>query len=76
MANVTQLIRRQSSRELSAQKSIDRLELELEARLVPTAEEVPDYGATNHAFEPSSPTSETTKVRRVSFILFTLLLLL
>ncbi|XP_047492615.1 sodium-dependent neutral amino acid transporter B(0)AT3-like [Penaeus chinensis] len=62
MANVTQLIRRQSSRDLSAQKSIDRLELELEARLVPTAEEVPDYGATNHAFEPSSPTSETTKV--------------
>ncbi|XP_042866307.1 sodium-dependent neutral amino acid transporter B(0)AT3-like [Penaeus japonicus] len=62
MANVTQLIRRQSSRDLSAQKSIDRLELELEARLVPTAEEVPDYGATNHAFEPSSPVSETTKV--------------
>ncbi|XP_071515270.1 sodium-dependent neutral amino acid transporter B(0)AT3-like isoform X2 [Panulirus ornatus] len=55
MANVSQLIRRQSSRELSAQKSIDRLELELEARLVPTSEEVPDYGATNHAFEESSP---------------------
>nr|XP_045582928.1 sodium-dependent neutral amino acid transporter B(0)AT3-like [Procambarus clarkii] len=70
MANVTQLIRRQSSRELSAQKSIDRLDLELEARLVPTAEEVPDYGATNHGYDGgSSPTAsipskvphETTK---------------
>ncbi|MPC94661.1 hypothetical protein E2C01_089839 [Portunus trituberculatus] len=58
MANVSQLIRRQSSRELSAQKSVDRLELELEARLVPTTEEVPDYGATNHAFE-ASPAADT-----------------
>ncbi|XP_068210842.1 sodium-dependent neutral amino acid transporter B(0)AT3-like [Palaemon carinicauda] len=58
MANVSQLIRRQSSRDLSAQKSIDRLELELEARLVPTAEEVPDYGATNHGFDASTPINE------------------
>ncbi|KAG7172289.1 Sodium-dependent neutral amino acid transporter B(0)AT3-like 2 [Homarus americanus] len=57
MANVSQLIRRQSSRELSVQKSIDRLELELEARLVPTTEEVPDYGSTNQAFESTTPTT-------------------
>lgn len=63
MANVSQLIRRQSSRELSAQKSIDRLELELEARLVPTTEEVPDYGATNHAFDPSPAADIPAKVR-------------
>ena len=64
MANVSQLIRRQSSRELSAQKSIDRLELELEARLVPTTEEVPDYGSTNHAFEASPPADTPPKVRK------------
>ncbi|CAL4064445.1 unnamed protein product, partial [Meganyctiphanes norvegica] len=58
MANVTQLIRRQSSRDLHHQRSVDRLELELESRLVTNRDVVSDYGATNHGFEPGSPIPE------------------
>ncbi|XP_053994711.1 sodium-dependent neutral amino acid transporter B(0)AT2 [Hylaeus volcanicus] len=59
MANTAHLVRRQSSRDLKPQKSVDKLEMkEMRGRLmvenrknVTTA----NYGATNAAFEDSSP---------------------
>ncbi|XP_077291147.1 sodium-dependent neutral amino acid transporter B(0)AT3 [Arctopsyche grandis] len=60
MANTAHLVRRQSSRDLSRQKSIDRLEMrELKGRLVRmesgVKKESTKYGATNAAFEDTSP---------------------
>ena len=59
MANTAHLVRRQSSRDLKPQKSVDKLEMkEMRGRLVvetrknnPTA----NYGATNAGFDDSSP---------------------
>lgn len=62
MANTAHLMRRQSSRDLYAQRSVDRMEMkELRGRLVTMENGHPShrthvmYGATNEAFEDSSP---------------------
>lgn len=65
MANTAHLVRRQSSRDLNSQRSLDRLELkEMKGRLMPTIENggAGTYGATNVAFEDSSP---GTKIKSV-----------
>lgn len=65
MANTAHLVRRQSSRDLNSQRSLDRLELkEMKGRLMPTIENggAGTYGATNVAFEDSSP---STKIKSV-----------
>lgn len=59
MANTAHLVRRQSSRDLKPQKSIDKLEMkEMRGRLVVDNRKnitTANYGATNAAFEDSSP---------------------
>lgn len=57
MANTAHFVRRQSSRDLHNQRSIDRLELkEMKGRLVPIENGTSSaYGATNIAFEDTSP---------------------
>ncbi|KAL3285257.1 hypothetical protein HHI36_019367 [Cryptolaemus montrouzieri] len=57
MANTAHLVRRQSSRDLHAQRSVDRLELkEMRGRLVvENGNTGPSYGATNMAFDDTSP---------------------
>lgn len=62
MANTAHLMRRQSSRDLYAQRSIDRMEMkELRGRLVTMENGLTShrthvmYGATNEAFEDTSP---------------------
>lgn len=62
MANTAHLVRRQSSRDLNPQRSIDRLELrEMRGRLVvENGNTGGSYGATNAAFEDTSP--NTTKI--------------
>ncbi|CAB3381938.1 Hypothetical predicted protein [Cloeon dipterum] len=57
MANVAHLVRRQSSRDLNPQRSLDRVELkDMRGRLVrqQTGNAV-NYGTTNAAFEDTSP---------------------
>lgn len=64
MANTAHLVRRQSSRDLNPQRSLDRLEMkEMRGRLVVENGSTSgyNYGATNAAFDDSSP---NTKVRR------------
>lgn len=63
MANTAHLVRRQSSMDLHHQRSLDRLELrEIRGRLVdgPTAAKAQPitYGATNMAFEDTSPNTQ------------------
>uniref|UniRef100_A0A0C9RIU1 Transporter n=1 Tax=Fopius arisanus TaxID=64838 RepID=A0A0C9RIU1_9HYME len=63
MANTAHLVRRQSSRDLKPQKSVDRLEMkEMRGRLVvesrKTAATV-SYGATNAGFDDSSPNTKS-----------------
>lgn len=62
MANTAHLVRRQSSRDLNPQRSLDRLELkEMRGKLVvENGTNISSYGATNAAFEDSSP---NTKVK-------------
>lgn len=68
MANTAHLVRRQSSRDLKPQKSVDRLEMkEMRGRLVVEGRKSAtstNYGATNAGFDDSSPSikvnSETT----------------
>jgi len=59
MANTAHLVRRQSSRDLKPQKSIDKLEMkEMRGRLVVDNRKnvaTANYGATNAAFEDISP---------------------
>lgn len=59
MANTAHLVRRQSSRDLKPQKSIDKLEMkEMRGRLVVDNRKnvaTVNYGATNAAFEDTSP---------------------
>lgn len=59
MANTAHLVRRQSSRDLKPQKSIDKLEMkEMRGRLMVDNRKnisTANYGATNAAFEDSSP---------------------
>ncbi|KAK9503037.1 hypothetical protein O3M35_011690 [Rhynocoris fuscipes] len=58
MANTAHLVRRQSSRDLNPQRSLDRLELkEMRGRLV-ALENGTSYGATNTAFDDSSPNTK------------------
>lgn len=64
MANTAHLVRRQSSRDLNPQRSLDRLELkEIRGRLVVENGNAGKYGATNVAFEDSSP---NTKIKSAS----------
>lgn len=59
MANTAHLVRRQSSRDLNPQRSLDRLELkEMKSRLVVENGGSGSYGATNIAFEDSSPNTK------------------
>lgn len=59
MANTAHLVRRQSSRDLNPQRSLDRLELkEMRGRLVMENGNSSSYGATNAAFEDSSPNTK------------------
>lgn len=60
MANTAHLVRRQSSRDLNPQRSLDRLELkEMRGRLVVENGNPGGYGATNAAFEDNSPNAKT-----------------
>ncbi|XP_034831380.1 sodium-dependent neutral amino acid transporter B(0)AT3 [Maniola hyperantus] len=68
MANTAHLMRRQSSRDLYAQRSIDRMEMkELRGRLVTMENGHPIlrthvmYGATNQAFEDTSPNRRSSE---------------
>lgn len=65
MANTAHLVRRQSSRDLNPQRSLDRLELkEMKGRLVmENGMKTTSYGATNAAFEDTSP---NTKIKSAS----------
>lgn len=66
MANTAHLLRRQSSRDLYAQRSVDRMEMkELRGRLVTlenghTTRPIM-YGATNEAFEDTSPNRRSSE---------------
>lgn len=58
MANTAHLVRRQSSRDLKPQKSVDKLEMkEMRGRLVAESRKTNslNYGATNAGFDDSSP---------------------
>lgn len=64
MANTAHLVRRQSSRDLKPQKSIDRLEMkEMRGRLVVDNRKNTsiNYGATNAGFDDSSPNQKVNK---------------
>ncbi|KAJ2943557.1 hypothetical protein O0L34_g16665 [Tuta absoluta] len=67
MANTAHLMRRQSSRDLYAQRSVDRLEMkELRGRLVTMENGLASqrhvmYGATNQAFEDTSPNRRSSE---------------
>ncbi|XP_018575346.1 sodium-dependent neutral amino acid transporter B(0)AT3 [Anoplophora glabripennis] len=59
MANTAHFVRRQSSRDLNPQRSLDRLELkEMRGRLVMENGNTGSYGATNVAFEDTSPNTK------------------
>uniref|UniRef100_A0A1B6CW77 Transporter n=2 Tax=Clastoptera arizonana TaxID=38151 RepID=A0A1B6CW77_9HEMI len=62
MANTAHLVRRQSSRDLNPQRSLDKLEMkEMRGRLVLENGNTPmnnSYGATNIAFDDSSPNTK------------------
>ncbi|KAF6203051.1 hypothetical protein GE061_003464 [Apolygus lucorum] len=58
MANTAHFVRRQSSRDLNPQRSLDRFEMkEMKGRLV-TIENGTSYGTTNSAFDDSSPNTK------------------
>lgn len=62
MANTAHLVRRQSSRDLNPQRSMDRLEMkEMRGRLVMENGNSTSYGATNIAFEDTSPGNKSIK---------------
>lgn len=75
MANTAHLVRRQSSRDLKPQKSVDKLEMkEMRGRLVVDKckrDITANYGATNAGFDDSSPNKT---VRHVSFFFFSIVL--
>lgn len=62
MANTAHLVRRQSSRDLNPQRSLDRLEMkEMRGRLVlenGNSSLANNYGATNVAFDDTSPNTK------------------
>jgi solute carrier family 6 amino acid/orphan transporter-like 15/16/17/18/20 len=59
MANTAHLVRRQSSRDLNPQRSVDRLELkEMRGRLVVENGNTTSYGTANAAFEDTSPNAK------------------
>lgn len=68
MANTAHLVRRQSSRDLKPQKSVDRLEMkEMRGRLVAESRKntsATNYGATNAGFDDSSPNMKVTSYER------------
>lgn len=73
MANTAHLVRRQSSRDLKPQKSVDKLEMkEMRGRLVVDNRKTnttANYGATNAAFEDSSPNMKViTSIYKYIFI--------
>lgn len=58
MANTAHLVRRQSSRDLNPQRSLDRVEMkEMRGRLVLEngSNSCSNYGATNQGFDDTSP---------------------
>ncbi|XP_057332306.1 sodium-dependent neutral amino acid transporter B(0)AT3 [Microplitis mediator] len=64
MANTAHLVRRQSSRDLKPQKSVDRLEMkEMRGRLVVDSRKNPttNYGTANPGFDDSSPNTKAKK---------------
>ncbi|XP_067004247.1 sodium-dependent neutral amino acid transporter B(0)AT3 isoform X2 [Anabrus simplex] len=62
MANTAHLVRRQSSQNLNPQRSLDRLEMkEMRGRLVVENGNSNTYGATNAAFDDSSPNTKASK---------------
>ncbi|XP_059468506.1 sodium-dependent neutral amino acid transporter B(0)AT3 [Neocloeon triangulifer] len=65
MANVAHLVRRQSSRDLNPQRSLDRVELkDMRGRLVRQATgNAVNYGTTNAAFEDTSPSAQAAVIR-------------
>lgn len=64
MANTAHLVRRQSSRDLNPQRSLDRLEMkEMRGRLVlenGNSSLTNNYGATNVAFDDTSPNTKVS----------------
>ncbi|KAL1129026.1 hypothetical protein AAG570_013558 [Ranatra chinensis] len=72
MANTAHLVRRQSSRDLNPQRSLDRLELkEMRGRLVAMENGTTTtggYGATNIAFEDTSPNAKQGVLKTSSVI--------
>ena len=68
MANTAHLVRRQSSRDLKPQKSLDKLEMkEMRGRLMADnrrekIQNAAGYGATNAGFDDSSPNRPVLKV--------------
>ncbi|KAE8741914.1 hypothetical protein FOCC_FOCC012566 [Frankliniella occidentalis] len=70
MANTAHLVRRQSSRDLNPQRSLDRLEMkEMRGRLVVENGSTSlsyNYGATNAAFDDTSPNTKIGKVTSAS----------
>ncbi|XP_049958233.1 sodium-dependent neutral amino acid transporter B(0)AT3 [Schistocerca serialis cubense] len=63
MANTAHLVRRQSSQNLNPQRSLDRLEMkEMRGRLVVENGGSNSYGATNIAFDDSSPNTKVGKL--------------
>lgn len=71
MANTAHLVRRQSSRDLNPQRSLDKLEMkEMRGRLVlenGNSSITNSYGATNIAFDDTSP---NTKVRKIQYYVY------
>lgn len=66
MANTAHLVRRQSSRDLNPQRSLDRLEMkEMRGRLVVengSNSNSYNYGATNAAFDDTSPNTKASNI--------------
>lgn len=69
MANLAHLVRRQSSMDLNAHRSLDRVEMkEMRGRLVRQATgNAVNYGTANAAFEDTSPNTQAsvTRVREI-----------
>lgn len=76
MANTAHLVRRQSSRDLKPQKSVDKLEMkEMRGRLVVDNRKsmaTANYGATNVAFEDTSPNKVTPPLSQPSLLICSL----
>lgn len=71
MANTAHLVRRQSSQNLNPQRSLDRLEMkEMRGRLVVENGNSASYGATNVAFDDSSPNTKVSTNTTLNIYIF------